>query len=447
MTQVFGPGQGWDSFVREWRRACGEDRELLGLCAASTTVFRLDCAEGIATFAFEEGRPAVHAGTAPPDFSVSAPADAWNHFWEPEPPPLYQSLFSMLMRVPGTAVSGDQLRFAQHAHLVRRVLEIGRQVRTATPGPAGHASCLGLEAAPPAGSGPVPAGPEPIVGRYRRLTVAGEVARIYYEEAGQGRDMVLLHTAGSDSRQFYHLMNDPRLLGRCRMVAFDLPWHGRSLPPGRAVPGSYALTTGYYADTVEALADALGLDRPLVLGCSMGGEICLELACRSPGRFGGVIACEASDHVTGRQVRWSKDPRVSQALFVPEWVYGLMAPQSPPEYQREVWWEYSQGGFGTYHGDICFYSGDWDGRDRIGSIDTGRCPVFLLTGEYDYSCTPDMSRRTAEKIPGARFRVMPGLGHFPMAENPPLFTGHLIDVLDELDRVAPAGDGVPEPAC
>ena len=101
-----------------------------------------------------------------------------------------------------------------------------------------------------------------------------------------------------------------------------------------------------------------------------------------------------------------------------------------------MWWEYSQSGFGTYHGDIDFYSGDWDARDRVGGIDTGQCPVFMLTGEYDYSCTPEMSRRTAEKIPGASFRVMPGLGHFPMAENPAAFTGQLMPVLDELDRLA-----------
>ncbi len=424
------PGPDFDVFAAQWHRACTADPELLLLNAASTIVFDVALADQTLTFEFEGGR-LVGQGAAPEaDFTVRAPAEAWQRFWETEPEPFYQSLFSMLARVPGVAVTGDQLRFAQHASTVRRVLEIGREVRARTspdrPSPA-----------PAPEQDARPAEEEPITGHYRRLTIAGERARIYYEEAGLGRDLILLHTAGSDSRQFYHLMNDTRLLRRCHMVAFDLPWHGRSLPPAAALPGSYALTTGYYAAAVEALADALGLRQPLVLGCSMGGEICLELAYRSPGRFGGVIACEASDHVTGRQIRWSKDPQVSQALFVPEWVYGLMAPQSPEQYRREVWWEYSQSGFGTYHGDISFYSGDWDARDRVSGIDTGQCPVFMLTGEYDYSCTPEASRRTAAKIPGARFTVMPGLGHFPMAENPAAFARHLIPVLDELDRLAP----------
>jgi pimeloyl-ACP methyl ester carboxylesterase len=431
VTQAPGrdPAQGWDRFAAQWHRACATDSELLLLSTGSTTVFRVDCADGTATFTFEGGRLTPPSTVSSPDFTVRAPAGAWERFWEREPAPFYQSLFSMLARVPGVAVTGDQLRFAQHASTVRRVLEVGREVRAASSPDRGSL-------VPGAAEDTLPAQEEPIVGHYRRLTIAGERARIYYEEAGLGRDLVLLHTAGSDSRQFYHLMNDPRLLGRCHMVAFDLPWHGRSLPPAGALPGSYTLTTGYYAEAVEALAGALGLRQPLVLGCSMGGEICLELAHRSPGRFGGVIACEASDHVTGRQIRWSKDPQVSQALFVPEWVYGLMAPQSPERFRREVWWEYSQSGFGTYHGDIDFYSGDWDARDRVGGIDTGQCPVFMLTGEYDYSCTPEMSRRTAGKIPGARFRVMPGLGHFPMAENPAAFTRQLIPVLDELDRLA-----------
>ena len=45
----------------------------------------------------------------------------------------------------------------------------------------------------------------------------------------------------------------------------------------------------------------------------------------------------------------------------------------------------------------------------------------MLTGEYDYSCTVEHSAATAAKIPGVRFQAMPGIGHFPFAENPPLF--------------------------
>jgi pimeloyl-ACP methyl ester carboxylesterase len=72
----------------------------------------------------------------------------------------------------------------------------------------------------------------------------------------------------------------------------------------------------------------------------------------------------------------------------------------------------------TFHGDLKFYFRRWDGRGRVEKIDTKVRPVYLLTGEYDCSCTPEASAETARKIPGARFEMMKGLGHFPMTEDP-----------------------------
>ena len=49
---------------------------------------------------------------------------------------------------------------------------------------------------------------EPITGRYLRLDLEGRPHRVYFEEAGQGVPLLLLHTAGADGRQWRHLMND-----------------------------------------------------------------------------------------------------------------------------------------------------------------------------------------------------------------------------------------------
>lgn len=59
-------------------------------------------------------------------------------------------------------------------------------------------------------------------------------------------------------------------------------------------------------------------------------------------------------------------------------------------------------------------------------------PVYLLTGEYDYSCTPQSTRATAERIPGAKAIIMRRIGHFPMSENPALFREYLLPVLEEI---------------
>ena len=72
---------------------------------------------------------------------------------------------------------------------------------------------------------------EPVTGRYLRTRLLGREHRIYVEEAGRGIPLLCLHTAGSDSRQYRDLINDPTVLDRFRVVAFDLPWHGKSSPP------------------------------------------------------------------------------------------------------------------------------------------------------------------------------------------------------------------------
>jgi pimeloyl-ACP methyl ester carboxylesterase len=60
-----------------------------------------------------------------------------------------------------------------------------------------------------------------------------------------------------------------------------------------------------------------------------------------------------------------------------------------------------------------------------------------MVGEYDYSCTPELAKATAAKIPGARFTLMRGLGHFPMAEHPRRFLSYLRPALAQLAAAAP----------
>ena len=91
-----------------------------------------------------------------------------------------------------------------------------------------------------------------------------------------------------------------------------------------------------------------------------------------------------------------------------------------------------QSGPGVFRGDLYFYRVDGDLRGRLGGIRTDRCPLFLLTGEYDFSCTPEDTLRTAAGIPGAQVTVMRELGHFPMSESPQQFRGYIMPVLDAI---------------
>jgi pimeloyl-ACP methyl ester carboxylesterase len=60
--------------------------------------------------------------------------------------------------------------------------------------------------------------------------------------------------------------------------------------------------------------------------------------------------------------------------------------------------------------------------------------LFLLSGEYDYSCTPQETLAVAASIPGSEVTIMKGLGHFPMSEDPDTFIGHLLPVLDKISK-------------
>ena len=274
---------------------------------------------------------------------------------------------------------------------------------------------------------------EPITGKYVHVDIMGEPCRVYFEENGQGIPLVCLHTAGSDNRQFRHLLCDPDITRKYRVIAFDMPWHGKSYPPVGFQNKDYELTTERYVETIRAFCSALGLDKPVVMGCSIGGRIVLQLAHAHGDEFRALIGLEGADHQSPwYDTSWLNRPDVHGGEVCAALVSGLVAPQSPDEYRHETLWQYQQGGPGIFKGDLYFYRVDSDLRGKLGGIDTQRTPLYLLTGEYDYSCSPEDTVRTAQSIPGAKVTVMKEVGHFPMSENPEQFKKYIDPVLQEI---------------
>ena len=122
---------------------------------------------------------------------------------------------------------------------------------------------------------------EPIVGRYMHLDLFGRPHRIYVEEAGEGTPLLCLHTAGSDGRQYRALMNDARVTAKHRVIAFDMPWHGKSSPPAGWHDEEYQLTSAQYTAMMLEISAALELDKPILIGCSIGGRICAASGART----------------------------------------------------------------------------------------------------------------------------------------------------------------------
>ena len=274
---------------------------------------------------------------------------------------------------------------------------------------------------------------EPIVGRYAHIELEGREHRVYFEEAGEGIPLLCLHTAGSDSRQYRAVLNDAEIVRRYRVIAFDMPWHGKSSPPAGWESEDYRLTTGRYTGMIMSVARALGLERPVVMGCSIGGRIVLDLALRHAHELRALIGLQSGAFVERYyDAAWLDHPEVHGGRACGAVAYGLMSPLSP---RAEVWetvWHYMQGGPGVFTGDLHFYQVEGDVRERIGEIDTSVCPLYLLTGDYDYSASPRDTQAVVDRVKGAKLTVMKGLGHFPMSENPEAFLGYLRPVLREI---------------
>lgn len=287
-----------------------------------------------------------------------------------------------------------------------------------------------------------------LVGTYVPIVLGGEQVRVFCERAGDGIPLLCLHTAGADARQWHHVMTDPAL-DEFEAIGFDLPGHGRTLPLGAWWTRQYRLTRGGYRVVVYAVADALGLERPAVMGSSMGGAMVLDLVVRDPGRFRAGIGIGAPLSVSGRRTPYLHHPACDSSEVAAGYTMALNAPTSPAFRTHENWWIYSQGSPGVYDGDLHFYTDDWDGRDLQLAPAGSRSPLHMLCGEYDYSCTPEMAREAAEVLEADSFTVMDGIGHFPMIENPPRFLTHLSPLLARIRAAEavqhPAASAVTEP--
>lgn len=189
---------------------------------------------------------------------------------------------------------------------------------------------------------------------------------------------------------------------------------------------------------ILTVCDALALERPVVMGCSIGGRIVLHLGLEHPRRFRALIGLQAGAHAEPYyDLEWLHRPDVHGGEVCSAMVSGLIGPSAPQKDRWETLWHYAQGGPGVFRGDLYFYTVDGDMRAKLTGIDTKRCPLYLLTGEYDYSCTPQDTKALGRRVEGAEVTIMDGMGHFPMSEDPQRFLAYLHPVLDDIVRSEP----------
>ncbi|MBI4527031.1 MAG: alpha/beta hydrolase [Deltaproteobacteria bacterium] len=277
---------------------------------------------------------------------------------------------------------------------------------------------------------------DPAIGRYLYLDVQGIEYRVYFEQNGNGIPLVCQHTAASDGRLWRRTLNDEEISQKYQIIVPDLPYHGKSLPPESVEwwKDEYRLTKSFFLDFHLAFSRALGLERTVYMGCSMGGQLAVELALEHPDAFRAVIALEAglSRAKMAPTLDFHDHPRIGNE-FRMQTMYGKTAPGNPERYRREIAWTYGQSAPPVSKGDLYYNFLDHDLTGGMAQrIDTSRVPVYLMTGEYDWGNSPEDTRILAAQIKGAKFIEMRGLGHFPMSENFAAFKKYLMPILDEI---------------
>jgi pimeloyl-ACP methyl ester carboxylesterase len=245
------------------------------------------------------------------------------------------------------------------------------------------------------------------------LTMDGRLG--YVEVFGDsGPPVLCVHTAGQSGVQFRYTAPELAELGY-QVLVVDLPGHGRSEP---AEHGPVA-DLGFYGDWCLRVLDRLSMTRPYLLGCSIGGSIVMDMAVKASDRLAGVVAMAAADsrivHPDGVRPLVLEDsgaPSIRDRTYYGALVSsGRRVPADRVElialmHCREDWHVTFADGTAMGHLDL------WD---QLPSI---RCPMVVAAGEDDPFIPHRLVRLTAGRIPGARYELLEGYGHYPMEEMP-----------------------------
>jgi pimeloyl-ACP methyl ester carboxylesterase len=237
----------------------------------------------------------------------------------------------------------------------------------------------------------------------RRSQAVGGAAAGWLE-AGAGPALVLVHGAGGAGALWA-----PQLEGLAdvaRVIAPDLPGHGPLA--GRPRPSVAA-----YAAWLVQFLDALGLDRVVLGGHSMGGAVAQTLALERPERLAGLVlvATGARLRVFARILELLRDrPPEGRSLlrglsYAPSTPAGRVAVAD--RVLRETAPLVTLGDF--------LACDRFDVMARVGAI---RAPTLVVAGADDQLTPPRYARFLAAAIPGAETVEVPGAGHFPQLEQP-----------------------------
>lgn len=253
--------------------------------------------------------------------------------------------------------------------------------------------------------------------------------RIYYEIAGMGPHLIFIHGYSLDRRMWDDQWDYFRGSHTC--VRFDIRAYGRSPSP-----------TGPWGahDDVMLLMAHLGIDRAILCGLSLGGQIALDVAVTYPHAARALVLLDAA---AGGYNGWSTAFTASmQRLKViageqgvdaakAAWLAGplLDAAREQPEVIARI-----ERMIGEYSGwdwlnDGQFIVPDVPAFERLEDI---RAPTLVIAGDRDHEDFRRLAEFLGERIRGARYEVIPGAGHISSMEAPDLVNPRIASFLASL---------------
>jgi pimeloyl-ACP methyl ester carboxylesterase len=239
------------------------------------------------------------------------------------------------------------------------------------------------------------------------MQIERDGVQVYYEVAGSGPALLLTHGFTASSHMFAR--NIPALAAHNTVITWDMRGHGRSDYPLDPAAYSPELSIG----DMVAILDAVGVERAVIAGHSLGGFLSLAFNVVHPERVAALLLIDTGPGYRKSETRegWN---RMAEQYAIAFERRGLDALGTSEEVTADVHRDAS----GLAHAA----RGVLAQRDAtvIESLPGIAVPTLVIVGEDDAPFL-DGSKYMAAKIPGAKLAVVAGAGHAPNITHPAEF--------------------------
>ncbi|MEO7402944.1 MAG: alpha/beta hydrolase [Burkholderiales bacterium] len=213
-----------------------------------------------------------------------------------------------------------------------------------------------------------------------------------------------------------------------RAVAWDMPGYGES-----AMASPYTIAN--LAESLVRLIDSLGVTRTVVVGHSMGGMVAQEAIGIAPERVVGLVLSGTSPAFGKAEGDWQRDFLAARlapldagrtmAEVAAKLVPTMLGEGADPKGVAAALALMSAVPASTYRAALTALMG-FDRREWLARL---AVPTLVLAGERDANAPPSVMRRMAEKIRGAEYVELAGLGHLANMEHPASFNAAVLAYL------------------